>query len=326
MSQHQQSNNNSRMFKLGIAAVIGIFIVNIAGFIDTMTASTEGCGKSWPLCHGSIMPWNWDYHAWIEFGHRMLVFTASVLLVTLAILAWRKYGAVKRVRVFVSLAILGVVLESFLGAMAVFFNSPPALLAVHLGVALLSFGSLVALTVTIRQLDNPEATSNTYVKKQISRLTWFTFFFLYVAIYFGSYVASRDAGTAFKGFPFPTESYAYAGIDLFIDIVHRTFALGLLILLISLVVVTSRYRDQRPDLYKGSVIALVLVVLQAFSGGLLVYTHVADYATIIHVTIVTLLFGMVTILSTQVMPRPQLNGIKEKKKKENDQMKPSYSN
>jgi heme a synthase len=306
-----RGKRNDRVFWLAISTTIAFFIVNTAGFIDTMTGSAQGCGKSWPLCHGSIAPWNWDIHAWIEFGHRFLVFTASVLLITLSIISWRRYGEERKVKTMVCLAILGVILESILGALAVFFVNPPAILALHMGIALMSFGSLIALSFIIRQMNHPSVIPA--AGKIISRLVWFTFFYLYLAIYFGAYVASSGAGVAFQGYLYPTEPFAAAGNFLYIDIAHRTFALGLLILVIIITVLSNRMRGSRRDLFYGGLTAVLLVVIQALVGMLLIYTHLGFVSILLHVTFASLIFGVVCLLSIQCLYKPIDDTLEEKK-------------
>jgi cytochrome c oxidase assembly protein subunit 15 len=39
-----------------VAATVGMFIVLIMGTTVTNTGSSEGCGRSWPLCHGKFIP------------------------------------------------------------------------------------------------------------------------------------------------------------------------------------------------------------------------------------------------------------------------------
>lgn len=162
-----------------------------------------GCGKSFPFCNGSIMPWTGDIHAWIEFGHRLLVFSVSVLLTSLSVTAWRKYKSNRKVQLTIISAILGIILESTLGTLSVFFVSPPAIMAMHMGIALISFGALVVLTMTIYQIDYFDKLSKYPGSKKISRLIWITLMYLYLAIYFGAYVTSSGAGAYFNGFMYP---------------------------------------------------------------------------------------------------------------------------
>jgi heme a synthase len=297
MLQEAGKKNKNHLFNLALITAIGLFIVNTTGFIDTMTNSVTGCGKYWPLCNGSFIPHTWNYHTWIEYGHRVIVLSAAILLVITAISTWRKYGSHRKIRITIGFAIVGVMIESFLGALSVFWVNPPALMATHMGVALISFGSMVVLTVLVHDLERPASVKKVGADRTLSRLIWFTFIYLFLAIYFGAYVSSTGAGGAFRGFPVPTESYTQAQHFLLIDIAHRTIGLGLLVLVIALVVLSRRTRQQRPELYIGSIWTVVLVCLQALSGALLIYTHLSLAAVMVHVSIVSLLFGLLCFLS-----------------------------
>lgn len=297
----QQKVKKSKFFWLSLFTTVALFIVNSTGFVDTMTGSTEGCGKHWPLCNGSIFPSLLDIHELIEFGHRLLVFIAMVFLIVNSVSAWRKYGSNRKVKAMIFLAIAGVVVESFLGAMSVFFVNPPLVMASHMGIALISFAAMLILTITIHQIDNPATLPRVQANKTYARATWFTFFYLFLAIYFGAFVASAGAGGFFKGFPIPTETFAQAHAALLIDIAHRTIALGLLLLTIVLTVLAKRTRQARYDLFVGSVASLILVCLQGVSGAIMIYTHLSMASILLHVTIVSLLFGDLAFLSIQCM-------------------------
>lgn len=295
-----RKDSASRIFWLSFTTTIGVFIVNTAGFVDTMTGSATGCGKSWPLCNGSFFP-TWDIHAIIEFGHRFLVFMVSVLLLTLSIFAWRKYGSNKRVRYSISVAILGILLESILGALSVFVLDSPAILAFHMGVALLSFSGLFNLTAIIRQMNDPSRLPKIQANQKFARFTWLTLVYLYLAIYFGAYVARSGAGVDFRGMLFPAEQQTIVPNALLIDIVHRSIAVGLVILVVTLVVMAKKAKAERPDLYVGSTWSLVLVLMQGVSGSLLVYTQLSMAAVLLHVSIVSLLFGIMSYIGVQAL-------------------------
>ncbi|WP_054968200.1 hypothetical protein [Alicyclobacillus ferrooxydans] len=89
------------------------------------------------------------------------------------------------------------------------------------------------------------------------------------------------------------------------DVAHRTVAFGLLLLCISLLVIAGRAREMRRDLFKGSLAALILVCLQAVSGGILIATKLSIPAFLLHVTNVSALFATLAYLSVQVLPEPK---------------------
>lgn len=313
---------------LAILSVVGMFIVNLAGFLDTETHSALGCGREWPLCNGSVIPAKWGLHTIIEFVHRGLVGVVTLLFLVVAIWAWWKYGRFVEVRILAVLAVGFIFLEALLGALGVLFADPPPLLASHFGIALIAFDGVVLLAVVIGQIQRQQqqlvATgqlpgSALYGRAAIPRVplrpelpnlrirfwVWFTVVYLYVAMYVGAFVAATGAGAMFRGWPFPTESYGQAGFYFLIDIAHRSFGLGLLILTLWLVVLAHAIRKQRRDLYWGAWTLVVLVCAQAVSGGYLIWSDLSTTAFLIHVSIISILFGTLGYLALQVSAEPR---------------------
>ena len=203
-----------------------------------------------------------------------------------------------------------MLVEATFGAMAVLFVNPPVVTAIHMGNALLSFGAVLTLSQIIGQIDLAGGPSQRMPLRGVlpdtsfTKWAWFTLLYLLFAIYFGSFVASRGAGGSFQGWPFPTETYQHAGTAFIIDVVHRSLALGLIVLLVLLTVKSYRMRAQVPRLFKQCRMALILVCLQAVSGALLIYTKLSLTAFLIHVSIATFLFG--TLCSVCVRSLPEL--------------------
>ena len=66
-----------------------LFVLLLMGFVVTETGSGRGCGGSWPLCHGRFVP-AFAFHTLIEFSHRSLAAIVGILVLILAIWAWRQ--------------------------------------------------------------------------------------------------------------------------------------------------------------------------------------------------------------------------------------------
>jgi cytochrome c oxidase assembly protein subunit 15 len=286
-----------KLFWLAFTAAAVIFLVNIIGFIDTMTNSAMGCGSGYPLCNGMIIPDFHDYHSVIEYTHRIVVGIASILLFTVSIISWFRYKTIK-MKMMVLLAILGILGESTLGALTVMIKLSPALLAAHLGIALISFSALCNIAYII-YLKEKNINYIDKVSTKFSKCSWLTFVILYLAIYFGGYVAKTGSGGFFRGFPIPTENFSDAGMALWIDIVHRLFALLLILFFIYLSVLAKRNKRIRPDLYSLSKLCVVLIIFQGLSGGLLIYTHLSLMAVLFHVSALSLLVGALSIICFQ---------------------------
>src|SRR5690242_21831892 len=96
----------------------GMLLVLIMGAAVTNTGSAEGCGRSWPLCNGQLVP-EFTVATAIEYSHRAVTGIESLLVVALAaamLLLWRGSREV----VFLSALMLGTLfLQAGLGAGAV---------------------------------------------------------------------------------------------------------------------------------------------------------------------------------------------------------------
>lgn len=310
MSGSKATAKKSKTYWLALYTWILMFIVNTMGFIDTQTNSSEGMGRSWPFSSGGILPTHWQQAAVIEFAHRAVVFVMMVMLISVAVLAWRKYGAWIEIKILIAITVLAVLAEAALGALAVLFVNPPPVTATHMGIALISFVAVLLMTSIIKRIDvtgglaQPVALRSNVPDKSFPKWAGFTFGFLLFAIYFGAYVASTGSGGSFQGWPFPTETYAHAKSAFLIDVTHRSIALCVVLLLTLLVVKAYRIRKARPDLLKPCVTALILSGFQALSGALLIYTDLSLVAFLIHVSIVTFIFSTIGYVCMQTLPEP----------------------
>jgi cytochrome c oxidase assembly protein subunit 15 len=73
-------------------------------------------------------------------------------------------------------------------------------------------------------------------------------------------------------------------------------ALVLFVLILRLNLFTYRLRMEREDLWAGSLQTLLLLVLQMFSGALLIITKLNLIAFLLHVSIVTFMVGSLSLL------------------------------
>lgn len=300
-------------YVLAIITLIGLFAVNIVGFVDTETGSALGCGHDWPLCNGSVIPHVWGLQTLIEFTHRALVGVVTVLLLVTSGLAWGLYRAWREVKAAVGIAVGFVFVQAGLGALGVIYGDPAWFLAFHFGCSLLAFVGVLLLVVVLGQIrrqtrrQDARGEANAIVLRRpvprgpFTRGVWFTLIYMYAAMYFGAFVSSTGDGSGFRGWPLPTE--VHSGQVFVVDIVHRAIAVGLGVLIVYLWVLAFRMRKDHHDLFVGTWFALVFVILVAFSGAGLIWTnHVALWAFLVHVSLITGLFGALSYLGLQIIP------------------------
>lgn len=136
--------------RLALAGVVSTFALVLLGGVVRVSDSGLGCGpagsglEGWPLCGGQVVP-GLDLNAVIEYAHRALASAVGLLMITLALVAWRRLRAHRGI-VRASVAAAGlVVAQGLLGAATVEFNLDAVLVAAHLLLAML----LLALVIYV---------------------------------------------------------------------------------------------------------------------------------------------------------------------------------
>ena len=100
-------------FNLGVVAW-GAFV--------RATGSGAGCGKHWPLCNGEVVPRDPATATMIEFAHRATSGLALVLVIVLAVWAFRLFPRRHPVRKASAGALVLVIVEALVGAGLVLFG------------------------------------------------------------------------------------------------------------------------------------------------------------------------------------------------------------
>src|SRR5690625_6284528 len=104
---------------LSVVSTIGMLFILLGGALVTKTGSGAGCGDSWPLCNGQLIPSNITPELIIEYSHRLVCSVMGVTVFALAILAWKFFGHVREVKFLSFLSIFFLILQGLIGAAAV---------------------------------------------------------------------------------------------------------------------------------------------------------------------------------------------------------------
>ncbi len=82
---NEQLNRNRQVDRwlkpMAMAAAVGMFIVLLMGATVTNTGSSEGCGRSWPMCDGDM----WSREMLIEASHRLVTGAEGFLVLGVGI-------------------------------------------------------------------------------------------------------------------------------------------------------------------------------------------------------------------------------------------------
>lgn len=285
----------------GLLSTFGTYLILVMGAVVTKTGSGEGCGQSWPLCHGELIPSSVNIELLIEYSHRIVSGVVGLIVLIFAIwavAALRKRPAVKW---FAFGSVFFIVLQGALGALAVVFGQSDAVLALHFGFSLLCFTCVLLLTFQVFQTDRSSSGQVPDVSNKFRYLVWGSAVYVYFVVYTGAYVRHAGASMGCADWPLCNGKLIppLTGIE-GIQFGHRIAAALSFILIAYITYLAVRHFKQRKDIYLGSLTAFALIVLQVVSGGLTVLSGINLITSIVHTTIVSVLFGVLCYISLQV--------------------------
>lgn len=279
----------------GILTAIASYIMVIIGAVVSKTESGRGCGTSWPFCKGELIPAEFPMETVIEYSHRIVSAGVGIFIFVLAIWAYRVYRNDQQVKLFAFLSAFFVVFQGVLGALTVVFQDTlmkDAWLALHFGFSLISFTSVILLTIRLYQLKKGKSKKQPARGDGLWKGLWWLAAYTYVVVYTGAYVRHAEATMA-CGYHFPgcggilSPSFTnLAGIHM----LHRYAAFSLCILTVVLLVVVLRHYREDRQILQGAWWSFALIILQAVSGIITIFTDGTLMSALAHTTIISFYF------------------------------------
>ncbi|WP_028775716.1 COX15/CtaA family protein [Shimazuella kribbensis] len=283
--------------------VLGTYLMLIMGAIVSITESGQGCGNSWPVCNGQLIPNDVSVATVIEYSHRIVSGGIGFLILVLSVWCWISFWSNKKIRWLAFYSLFFVVLQGALGAFTVVFQGDlarDAALALHFGFSLVSFASIVLLNIELRHLMKDQPATRFPIGNKFSIFMWLYVIYTYVVVYTGALVRHAEATMA-CGYNLPfcgpqlLPSFATpAGIQM----IHRYAAGSLWVLMLVLLFVILVKYPERKQLKRTAWIGFILLSLQAVSGILVVLSGGQLLAALLHTTIISLFFTVILYMAT----------------------------
>ena len=293
---------------LGVLTSIGAYLMLLMGAIVTKTGSGKGCGNSWPFCHGQLIPESLPIETVFEYSHRILSALDGGLILVLTIWSWYRYRSHRKVKILGFLSLFFVVLQGGLGALTVVFEGvfiKNLMLALHFGFSLISFASVILLTIHLFQLKDQKRDAklvHAKISPGLRYAIWGLAGYTYLVVYTGALVRHSHA-TMSCGYSFPLcgeqiwPSFTNpAGIHL----LHRIAGMSLWLLVLLLLIWVLYTFPMRRDLRRGLIGAFVLISLQAISGVITVWMGGQVMVALIHTTLISIFFAVLCYLCMQI--------------------------
>lgn len=291
--------------RLSVAAMAGMFLVLVMGATVTNTGSGEGCGRSWPLCHGEFIP-TYAVSTAIEFSHRAVTGIEGFLIAAVAIGAFVYRRQRRETWVLVGLMVGSLFLQAGMGAWAVMYPQADAVLATHFGISLICFA---ATFLMMRLLYEPAERTERLVADVPSGyrwLAWGTLIGVTIVAYLGAYM--RHSGNELACYEWPScngQVFPGFGGPEGIAFSHRLAATIAGLMVAGLVAWSYRFRARYPEIFGFNVAALVLICLQAAAGGAVVLSRLDLGSTLAHAGLMALLFVCLADVCRAVLPLRQ---------------------
>ena len=277
-----------------VAATIGMLLILLGGALVTKTESGMGCGRHWPGCNGQLIPDEITPEVLIEFSHRVVTGSVGFLILILSVWSWKVMGHIRETKFLAVMAMFFLILQALIGAAQVLWGQGDFILALHFGISLLSFASVLLLTLLIFEVDRKFDADKLRIG---SKLKWHTVgvtLFSYIVVYTGALVRHTDSGLICADWPLCNNDKFALPSNLYewVQMGHRTAA-ALIFIWIAFIAwhAVKQYKDQRV-LYFGWITAFVIVSLQVIAGMLVVLTKLNLYFALVHSLLISLLFGL----------------------------------
>ena len=270
------------------------FALIIFGGVVRITGSGMGCGDHWPLCNGKLIP-PMDLPTAIEYGHRLVALGLSVVIVWLAVSAFRSVhrdrpsidvpvsGSWVRLRRASLLAVTLLVVQVLLGAITVWLELPPASVILHLGTAM---ALLATLTVAASEALAP---GQTRIMDRATRIGTWSAVFGFVVVVAGGLVANLDAGFAWMPAADNPLIHVHWG--------HRLLAYLLVAWCLALPFVVRASRPGEPEAHRMALWVTGAAIAQLAVGAAMVLTMLNGGLRAAHVGLGALVFLLLVRLA-----------------------------
>lgn len=286
--------------RLTLATAVAIWLLIVLGGIVRVTESGTGCGNSWPMCHGRLLP-NLEYHELIEWNHRLVATLVGILMIVMGVSTLIWYRKPRRL-LFLALA-SGVfyLTQAILGGITVLLNLDHTWVAAHMGNSMLLMASvtLLALFARIGPIEK-----NGF-SKTIRWLALGTLIWTYLALFTGSAVIGTESELSCAAWPqCQTNQFLPNTPQEWVNFGHR-LAVGLsdiMLLALAIVIWRSGRRDKR--VMRAMHFLGLLYISQVFLGAFTVWLGAPAYLKGAHLALAALTWAALVILSILLWVSP----------------------
>ncbi len=295
MTDHIHSSTLRWFRCLLLATSIMTFLLIVMGGIVRVTESGLGC-PDWPLCFGRLIP-PMNMKSIIEYTHRLVASLTSPLIIAAAIVAWWRFRSIRLICRPMMAALGLLVVEIGLGAVTVLTQTPPVIVAVHLGVALTILALLlIATTSAFRVTQGLPLPERLKYQDSFARLAVWTMGGIFIVLLSGVFVAGSEATKACVGWPlcngalFPSDALGW------IQMIHRFIVAAESVLILILFIQAWRRQRARVAVFPAAAVMTVLFFAQAYVGALNTTQGFPTFLLALHVATAAATWAAIVVL------------------------------
>lgn len=287
----------SKFRALAFASVFFTFALVVIGGIVRLTGSGMGC-PDWPLCQGQLIP-PLEYHTLIEYVHRLVALLVALTVLGIAVVAFMKYRAQRRILILAGLVIVLYLFQAVLGGITVLTANAPWTVSLHLGNALLLFAAILVLATLgvayARRAKTTPSANNSARRAAFVRMALLNAAGVFFLVLSGSYVVAIGASGACVAWPLCDNNLIPANVLQWIHMAHRIIA-GL----IGIFLIVTCVQAQRLGNATGrtGTWLLWIFIAQILVGGANVLLGFPLALNAFHLALATAVWGLAVILVT----------------------------
>jgi heme A synthase len=282
--------------RLALVTAVFAYLQIALGGLVRVSGSGLGCPDS-PLCHGRPYP-PADPHAIIEYSHRAVGSVTGILIIATVLLAWMVFRARRPIVAWLATAsLIGVVGEGVLGGVVVANDLSPWLVVVHLGLAMMILGFLVA-TAVMAAPPSPGVPDLGF-RRLMAVVTGLT----YVLLLTGSTVVASSADRGCQTWPLCGGGFApdFSGANAY-TMLHRGAVLLIGILIVYALVTAVRRWGVQSGIGQSAAATMLVFAAQIGVGAGAAVTDGALFSGL-HVALATLVWSGVLTTAVLTLPR-----------------------
>ena len=289
---------------LTAATAVAVWVLIVLGGLVRATDSGRGCGGSWPMCNGHLLP-ALEYHQLIEWTHRLFAVLGGLLMVVTVGTTLLWYRRPRRLMWMAVLAGTTYVAQALLGGVTVLLNLDHTWVAAHMGNSMLLLGSLILLALFARQstlgtsmhLVGVPSDVRTRPRRPLMWLAAGTLAWTYAAMFTGSAVVGAGAVVACPDWPHcSARNLLPVTLDQWVNFGHR-LAVGLSdVLMLALALMLYRHHRQDRRLLVATHALMVLYVGQVFVGAFTVWLGGPEWVRAAHLALAAATWGALVLL------------------------------